>query len=98
MMNIARIVDGVVVNLEVADEEWLEENSANYSGVQFVVIPNGVQVRIGSTWTELEGFEKIFLPEMSVPLPGQSWDFGDLTEGQSYDDLATEIEALLVGE
>lgn len=98
MMNIARIVDGVVVNLEVADEEWLEENSTNFSGVQFVVIPDGIQVHIGSTWTESEGFEKMPIPEISVPLPGQTWDFGDLTEGQSYDDLATEIEALLVGE
>ena len=96
-MNIARVIDGIVINLEVADQEWIDANTPSPDGAIFVPIPDWTTGYIGLGWNKTDGFEQPPTPPSSVPGPGQKWDFGDIPVGQSYDELAAEIEALLAG-
>lgn len=57
-MVIARVISGVVVNLEVADEEWLSANADSPDGAVFVVVPDGTLATIGLHWDEVNGFEQ----------------------------------------
>jgi hypothetical protein len=54
-MNVARIKDGTVVNIEVADAEWV----AAHDGVddyRFVEIPDGSSAHIGLGYDPVTGF------------------------------------------
>ena len=46
-MNIARVVDGYVVNIEIADQEWLD---AQDDPSLFVPYTDDAPARIGDTW------------------------------------------------
>jgi hypothetical protein len=56
-MNIARIKDGIVVNIEVADREWLEKNQG-LDGFYFIEWTYDSPAYIGYGWNELSGFEQ----------------------------------------
>tara|TARA_B110000858_G_scaffold90866_1_gene105034 strand:- start:187 stop:480 length:294 start_codon:yes stop_codon:yes gene_type:complete len=90
-MNIARVIDGVVVNLEVADAEWIDANTPSPDGAIFTPIPDGNPGHIGLGWSETDGFEQPPTPPPSVPGPGEKWDFGDIPEDQSYDELEAAL-------
>lgn len=97
-MNIARVIDGIVVNLEVADQEWIDANTPSSDGAIFVPIPDWNPGHIGLGWNETDGFEQPPAPPPSVPGPGEKWDFGPIPEDQTYDELAAAIEAALAGD
>jgi hypothetical protein len=97
-MNFAKIVDGTVINIEVADEEWAAEYNKKFDDCVYVLIPENVTVNIGSKWNDTDGFEKIVDPSHFLPNYGEEWDLGDLTEDQNYDELTAELEAILAGE
>lgn len=47
-MNIARVVDGTVVNVEVADQEWID--AQDDPGVTFVPYEDDAPAVIGASW------------------------------------------------
>lgn len=56
-MNIARIRNGIVINIEVADQEWIDANQGT-DGCTFVEYTNEQPAHIGFGWTEANGFEQ----------------------------------------
>ena len=56
-VDIARIKDGVVANIEVATQEWIDENMG-IDGYTFVFITKENPAHIGLGWSELSGFEQ----------------------------------------
>lgn len=54
---VAKIKDNVVVNIEIADEEWIQQNDF-VDGFRF--IPTSIEHRahIGLRWSEEDGFEQ----------------------------------------
>jgi hypothetical protein len=44
MMNVARIQDGVVINIEVADEAWIDWANTQDWGVTFVPFEDAVKI------------------------------------------------------
>lgn len=87
-MNVARIIDGVVAGIEVADLEWLTANAS--SEIQYVPIPDDLVVNVGSSWSSENGFE-------------DAWNEGSVVEtgiiiGERTDGLDDEIGAILAGE
>jgi hypothetical protein len=56
-MNMARVIDGVVTNIEVVSEEWLDLNQPN-SDVLFVVYGDDNPAHIGLSWDQINGFEQ----------------------------------------
>jgi hypothetical protein len=63
-MIVARIKDGIIVNIEVADQSWVDENEG-VDGCTFVPYIDGVRVVVGESYDPEIGF----LP--SVPPPEQ---------------------------
>jgi hypothetical protein len=57
-MHIARIKNGIVVNLEVASQKWIDENQG-VDGFTLVPYTNKDNPQIGLGWSEKEGFEKL---------------------------------------
>ena len=55
--SIARIKDGLVTNLEVADDEWIAANQG-INGFVFISYTDEKPAHIGLAWTEEEGFEQ----------------------------------------
>lgn len=52
-MNVARIENGVVANIEVAEQDWIDECAAN--GI--TLVPYGDQpIQAGMSWSEADGF------------------------------------------
>ena len=47
-MNIARISNGIVINIEVADQEWLD--AKDQTEVSFIPYTEDAPARIGDTW------------------------------------------------
>jgi len=47
-MNIARISNGIVINIEVADQEWLD--AQDQTDVTFIPYTEEAPARIGDTW------------------------------------------------
>lgn len=58
LLNIARIVDGVVVNIEVADQDWLQQNTAENGEFQLVVYHDENPAHIGLGWSLESGFQQ----------------------------------------
>jgi hypothetical protein len=56
-MNVARIKNGIVVNLEVADAAWVAENEGIDEFI-FIEYPEKQVVHIGFGWNEITGFEQ----------------------------------------
>lgn len=56
-MNIARIRDGVVTNVEVADQEWIDSNQ-DAGGFHFEPYTDEQPAHIGLAWSEADGFEQ----------------------------------------
>lgn len=56
-MNIARIVNGLVVNIEIADQEWIDANQG-VDGCTFVPYTDVNVAHIGLGWNETDGFEQ----------------------------------------
>lgn len=56
-MNIARIVNGLVVNIEIADQEWIDANQG-VDGCTFVPYTDSNVAYIGLGWNEIDGFEQ----------------------------------------
>lgn len=54
-MNVARIVNGIVTNIEVMDKEYLYSIKKNEKDT-LVVIPENIMVVIGNYWSQEEGF------------------------------------------
>lgn len=54
-LNVARILDGKVVNIEIATAEWIEA-AQGVDGYTFVVYPDTERVHIGMDWTKKKGF------------------------------------------
>lgn len=86
-MIIARIIDNIVINIEVADEEWISNNINNEDGIKFIVVTESDSPVIGLGWNESTGFENYPEDPISIPGPNEKWDFGDIPDDQSYDDL-----------
>lgn len=57
-MKIARVLDGIVVNIEVASPEWLTDNSAGSDGSVLVPYEDSDVVHIGLGWSAATGFEQ----------------------------------------
>lgn len=57
-MNVARILDGIVINIEVADSEWFENNKVGPDGSILVPYSNENPAYIGFGWSEEKGFER----------------------------------------
>ena len=57
MLNIARVVDGVVVNIEIANQDWFNEND-NVDGIRFIPYVTENAAHIGFAWGEETGFEQ----------------------------------------
>lgn len=64
MIKIARIVDGIVVNIEMADSEWLEQHSHTADGV-FIAYEDEQPAHVGLGWNVNSGFEQP--PLLSLP-------------------------------
>jgi len=60
-MNIARIKNGIVVNIEVADAAWVAENEG-IDGFTFIPYTEEQAVRNGFVWNEITGFEQPSTP------------------------------------
>ena len=56
-MDIARIVNGLVVNIEIADQEWIDANQG-IDGFTFVAYTDANVAHIGLGWNEADGFEQ----------------------------------------
>lgn len=97
-MNIAKVIDGKVVNIEVASQEWIDANYPNADGAIFVPIKDSETAHIGLSWSIEDGFEQPPLPPPSLPGPGQQWDLGELTEDQDPEELYAQLEAAFAGE
>jgi hypothetical protein len=95
-MNIARVIDGVVVNIEVADQAWILANTPSPDGAIFVEIPEIGTAHIGLGWSKNGGFEQPPTPPPSVPGPGQTWALGDIPPGQNEEEIIAELEAILL--
>lgn len=57
-MNVARIKNGVVVNTEVADSDWIAANDG-LDGFRIIPYSDDQIVFIGLSWDENSGFEEI---------------------------------------
>lgn len=66
-MNIGRIRNGVVVNIEIVDEQWVDDGSSDD-----VLIPytDEQPAFIGLGWSEVDGFEQPSATEAPVADPG----------------------------
>ena len=56
-MNIARVRNGIVENIEVATEEWLQNYSLE-TNEQVVLLSGQDAPHIGLSWSEATGFEQ----------------------------------------
>jgi hypothetical protein len=58
MMNVAKVnkKTGIVENIEVASEQWIEENTPQ--GYTYVVIGPSEVAHIGLSWSKENGFEQ----------------------------------------
>jgi hypothetical protein len=56
-MNVARIIDGIVVNIEVADPAWIASND-DVDGVRIIPYTDEQPAYIGLGWNESDGFEQ----------------------------------------
>lgn len=82
-MIISRIKDGIVLNNEVADQEWIDAQESNE--FIFVVIPEGEPLPvIGSSWDKTDGFSEYD-------------QTGNIASNYEEDPLALEIEDALAG-
>ena len=95
-MEIARVINNVVVNLEVADQAWIDANTPSPDGAVFVPILPGETAHIGLKWDKTNGFEQPPAPPPSIPGPGQKWDVGDIPEYQNEAEIIAELEAILL--
>ena len=57
MIAIARIRDGIVVNIEMAHQEWIDDNQG-LEGFTFVPYTSEQPAWIGLGWTKAGGFEQ----------------------------------------
>lgn len=59
-MNVARVHNGVVVNIEVADTEWLRAAQAtkNDDGVELIEYTDAAPAHIGYGYDRARGFEQ----------------------------------------
>ena len=59
-MNLARVRDGVVVNIEVADTEWLSAAQAtkNDDSVELIEYTDDAPAHIGYRYNPEQGFEQ----------------------------------------
>lgn len=55
-MNIARIKDGTVINIEIADDEWTEQ--ADDDEVTFIAYDDTNPAFVGLSWSQADGFEQ----------------------------------------
>ena len=60
-MKIARVIDGIVVNLEVGDQGWLDANQG-VDGALLIPYTEESPAYLGLGWSEENGFEKPFIP------------------------------------
>lgn len=68
-MNIARIRDGIVINIETVDEDWSDPGNSDDILVPYT---DNQPAFVGLTWTEADGFEQQPAPEEPVIDPGSS--------------------------
>jgi len=54
-MNVARIKNGIVVNIEVMEEDYFNSIVKNEEDI-LVIIPEKLMIVIGNSWSEEEGF------------------------------------------
>lgn len=85
IVNIAHVVDGVVVAIEVADSEWLEDNRSSYPDKSFVVIDDGIFPTIGTTYDDVNGFDDL-------------WRLPPSLSNEQNQPSNAEIEAALAGQ
>lgn len=67
MLKIARVVDGVVVNIEIATQEWLEENQNKQDAALLIPYTEEHPAFVGFGWSEKDGFERP--PAFSEEIP-----------------------------
>jgi hypothetical protein len=65
-MNVARIKDGVVVNIEVADEEWVAANNG-VDGYEFIESTEEMPAHVGLSWEPIGGFEQPYVAPVDPP-------------------------------
>lgn len=83
LINVARIVDGIVVNIEVADQNWINANTT--SSVIFVPV-NDSPVSPGMSWDSESGFGVAPLVSPSQ----ESLDWAAANGDTSWEDLLQE--------
>ena len=61
-VNIARIKDGIVVNIEIADAEWMAAN-LGADGFTFIAYGSEDHPHIGHGWNQVDGFEQLAIED-----------------------------------
>lgn len=97
MLNVARVVDGIVVNTEIADAEWIANDPG--PGMLIEVQPFN-PAHIGLGYDPETGFEQPPAPVFhDKPGPGEKWALGlENDPNADYDDIAAAVEAALNGQ
>lgn len=76
-MNVARIKNGVVINIEAAEPEWVNANQGIDDCV-FVEYSNDQPAHVGLSWNETSGFEQPPVIEFQpAPLPEVGVESGE---------------------
>ena len=65
-LHIARIQNGIVINVEVADDEWISEHSVQ-DGQTFVTYTDDEPAHIGFGWSPEQGFAQPTEPDYPLP-------------------------------
>jgi hypothetical protein len=75
-MNVARIVNGIVTNIEVREGEWIVENN-NSDELRFLTFSVIQPAHIGFRWDEINGFEQ---PEIKLYASNSDPIVNDVTD------------------
>lgn len=95
-MEIARIENGKVVNIEVVDADWVKENQELFDNNYCVLLSEGEKVTTGVGWSAETGFEQPVVETSSELTDGQTpLDLYVDYVGPEFESLEEEIEAAL---
>lgn len=82
-MNVARIKDGIVINIEVADQSWVDANQG-VDGCTFVPYTPDDPAALGRAYSDEDGFQRPEQAEatVTVTVDKAAFDALDLTVKQ----------------
>jgi hypothetical protein len=74
IVQMARIDDGVVINIEIASLSWIEQNQDRPDGHILIGIPDDIIVPIGSFWSRDNGFYSAYVKPVQDEPPAPPID------------------------